>query len=418
MYIPRIVDKELEKLLVHAGGVLIKGPKACGKTETARRIAHSEITIDQSDELSIALQTDPSAVLRGDTPRLIDEWQERPALWNNIRHEIDNRKEAGQFILTGSSTPAGDVNMHSGAGRIVSIHMRPMTWSELGWSSNHISFRDVMNDDVSASEQYDLSLDETARRLFFGGWPSLIGADAFYAYRLLNEYISLIAEVDIGKVSANNPKRRDPVKVKRLMQSIARNVGTQATLTALAKDAGGSGPEIAHETITDYMDALTRLMVLEDLPVWNTHLRSSAQLRKLPKRHFVDPSLALAALGVTPEKLPADLNYMGFVFESCVLHNIRVFADSLNGKVFHYRDSYENEIDMIVELPDTSWAAFEVKMGFGAISDAVRSLAASLQQIDMSKVGKPKSVNVITAAGYAHKRPDGINVIPLCCLGA
>ncbi|MDR2181147.1 MAG: DUF4143 domain-containing protein, partial [Treponema sp.] len=265
------------------------------------------------------------------------------------------------------------------------------------------------------SESVDFTLDDLAEKITLGGWPSLIGADAGTGLRFVEDYISLIAEVDVSRVGQ---KRRDPRRVMRLFRSLARNIATEATLHSLAKDSGGSDTSIDDETIAEYLEALERLMVVEQLPAWSPHIRSAAALRKTPKRHFVDPSLAVGALGLSAAKLKADLNYLGFLFESLVIRDIRIYADTKDGRVFHYRDSRDLEADAIVEYPNGTWAAFEVKMAFSAQDEAAANLLKLAARIDTEKMGAPAALTVITANGFACRRKDGVNVVPLATLTA
>jgi len=415
MYLKRFTDTILKNRLRNAGAVLMQGAKGCGKTETAKQIAKSVVQMDTDVDIRIRMEIDPKSVLTGPAPRLIDEWQEFPQIWNYIRHEVDHRKKKGQFILTGSANPVERTKLHSGAGRFSIIKMRPMSLFERGWSTGEVSLSGLIKGRIPKSEQVDFSLEALAERLTLGGWPSLLDAGGHDALRFMQDYTQLLAEVDISRVS---DKKRDPQKVTRLLQSLARNISTEASVTSLAKDTGGSESKITDETIADYIDALERLMALEQLPAWTTHIRSADTLRKTPKRHFVDPSLAIGALGLSTDKLLADLNYFGFLFESLVIRDLRIYAEVNDGKVFHYRDSRNMEIDAIIEYPDTTWAAFEIKMGFNAQDEAAAALLKFAEKINQEKAGAPASLTVITANGFAYRRKDGINVVPLPVLTA
>jgi predicted AAA+ superfamily ATPase len=285
-----------------------------------------------------------------------------------------------------------------------------MSLFEKGWSTGEVSLAKLMKGTVPRSEQVEFDLKTLAERITLGGWPSLIGAGGREALRFVQDYIALMAEVDISRVGG---KKRDPQRVLRLLQSLARNISTEASVTTLAKDTGGSDIKITGETITDYLEALDRLMAVEQLPAWSPHIRSADTLRKAPKRHFVDPSLAVGALGLSMDKLLRDLNYLGFLFESLSLRDLRIYADMHDGKVYHYRDSRNLEVDAIVEYPDGTWAAFEVKMGFSAQDEAAANLLTFAAKIDQEKMGKPAALTVITANGFACRRKDGVNVVPL-----
>ena len=414
-YLNRFADKILKKCLTSSGAVLIQGPKGCGKTETAMQIAKSMVRFDVDENVKQRMDIDPKSLLEGSVPRLIDEWQEHPEIWNYIRREVDDRKKKGQFILTGSANPTEQAKMHSGAGRFSVMKMRPMSFFERCWSSGEVSLFDIVKGRKAKSGQVDFSLESLAEKITLGGWPSLLDANVEDGLRFMQDYMSLIAEIDISRVSE---KRRDPLRVMRLLQSFARNISTEASLSSLAKDIGGSDTKINDETVSEYLEALERLMVVEQLPAWKAHIRSADTLRKTPKRHFADPSLAVGILGLSTDKLLSDLNYFGMLFESLVIRDLRIYAEVHNGKVFHYRDSRNLEIDAIIEYPDRSWAAFEVKMGFAAQEEAAANLLKFAEKINHDLMGMPLSLNVICANGFACQRKDRINVIPLSTLTA
>ncbi|MDR2542641.1 MAG: DUF4143 domain-containing protein [Treponema sp.] len=414
-YIKRFMDKTLQTRLKESGAVLIQGPKSCGKTETAIQAAKSLVHMDTDDEMRLLMEVDPKAVLAGPVPRLIDEWQEYPQIWNYIRREVDNRKKKGQFILTGSANPEERVRLHSGAGRFSVIKMRPMSMFEKSWSSGEVSLIKVVKGGAPASGQIENSLDDLAEKITIGGWPNLLGAGNKAALRFMQDYIALVTEVDINRFGG---KRRDPQKLIRLIQSLARNISTESSLSSLAKDTGGNQAKLNDETVTEYLEALERLMVIEPLPAWNTHIRSADTLRKAPKHHFTDPSLAVGVLGLSPGKLKADLNYFGLLFESLVIRDLRIYAEVHDGKVYHYRDSRNMEVDAVIEYPDRTWAAFEIKMGFSAQNEAAENLLAFARKIDQEKMGPPAALTVITLNGVACRRKDGVNVIPLTALTA
>ena len=416
-YSKRFADKELAKKLSEAGAVLICGPKACGKTETALQAAASVVRLDTDAQARIAMDIEPARVLQGTRPRLLDEWQEFPALWNLVRREVDDAKQDAQFILTGSANPDEKARRHSGAGRFSVLPMRPMSLFERGWSSGEVRLADLFARKPKPLSSADVSapLDELAEKIIYGGWPGLLGKPLSRAISFSRDYAALTAEVDISRVSE---KRRDPAKVARLMQSLARNISTEATLATLAADVRGAAGAFKDETAADYLDALERLMFVENLPAWRAHIRSSATLRQQPKCHFADPSLACGILRLDTGKLLADLNYFGLLFESLVIRDLRVYAQANDGKVFHYRDSAGREIDAIVETGNGDWLAVEVKLGLGAADAAAANLLKFAANINTSKTPAPKALVVITANGFAHRRPDGVNVIPLATLTA
>ncbi|MCL1918082.1 MAG: DUF4143 domain-containing protein [Peptococcaceae bacterium] len=414
-YYKRFADKLLAERLQSSGAVLIEGTKGCGKTETATRQSASVVRFDADEQVRIKMEIDPKIVLTGDVPRLLDEWQEFPQIWNYVRREADERKRKGQFILTGSATPDDRVRRHSGAGRFSVIKMRPMSLYEKGWSTGEVSLSALMKSEAPISETVIFDLGEFAEKMTLGGWPGLIGAGAAEGLRFVRDYISLIAEVDLSKVSE---KRRDPYKVTRLLQSLARNISTEVTLATLSKDTGGTDGELDDETVGEYLSALERLMATDNLPAWNTHIRSSDRLRKSPKRHFADPSMAIGALGLSVDKLLTDLNYFGLLFESLAIRDLKIYADADGGKVFHYRDSRGVEIDAIIEYADGTWGGFEIKLGMGAVDAAAESLLKFSAKIDTEKTKAPAALTVITGNGFAYRRPDGVNVVPLSALTA
>ncbi len=414
-YIPRITDVELERKLDSSGAVLVRGPQACGKTESATQFARSILQMDQDPQVPALMSVAPQRLLLGETPRLIDEWQVQPEIWNYVRHEVDNRKLEAQFILTGSATPEVkkeseiEVKMHSGAGRFTKLDMRTMSWLELGHSPGAISLESLF-----AGAKIDLNdtptdIEQIVERIVIGGFPALVGKKLRAAMDLNRAYVDLLAEVDISRVPET---KRDPIKVRALLRSLARNTATLAEVTTLEADTGISRP-----TIYDYLGALERLMIVEDQPAWDAHLRSSASLRKTPKRHFTDVSLAVAALGATKESLLADMKYTGFLFESLAIHELRVYGQACDAKVYHYHDTNNLEVDAIVQKYNGDWSAFEIKLGVGQIDEAAANLLKLASVVDTTKSSAPKSLNVITGTGISYTRTDGVNVISLASLG-
>jgi len=409
-YIKRISDSELQWKLEASGAVLIRGAKACGKTESAKQLAGSVLNVDRDEQVPALMATAPQRLLLGKTPRLIDEWQEQPKLWNYIRHEVDTRGEAAQFILTGSANPEESVKMHSGAGRFTTLDMRTMAWQELGFSSGRVSMKSLFDGARVDAEDEATELELIVERMIVGGFPGLLGKSASQAMALNRAYIDLLAEVDMSRVSH---VRRDPTKVRALLHSLARNTATTVEVTTLEADIGS----FSRPTIHEYLDALNRLMVLEEQPAWNTHIRSSASLRKAPKRHFTDVALPIAAIGADTDSLLADIKFTGFLFESLATHDLRVYAQANDAKVYHYRDSSGREVDAIVQKRNGDWLAFEIKLGTGQIDEAAASLKKFVSILDDQKAKPPKSLNVITGTGMSYTRADGVNVISLASLG-
>lgn len=415
IYINRLSDSELKRKLDSAGALLIRGMKACGKTESAKQFSKSILAMDQDLQVSLLMETGPHRLLIGETPRLIDEWQEYPKIWNYIRHEVDNRMESAQFILTGSSNPDETIKMHSGAGRFTILDMRTMSWQELGFSSGKISLKKLFEGETIDVHDEPTSLEFIIERIITGGFPALIGKSLRQATDLNRAYVDLLAEVDMSRVS--NIKR-DPIKVRNILRSLARNTATMAEITALESDIREKEfKDVSRPTIYDYLDALDQLMIIENQPAWNTHIRSSSCLRKSPKRHFSDVSLAVAALGINKKALLNDLNFAGFLFESLVVHELRVYGQVNDAKVYHYKDSSGLEVDAIVQKYNGDWCAFEIKLGTGQIEAAASSLKKLASVIDKDRVASPKSLNIITGTGISYTRSDGINVISLASLG-
>jgi predicted AAA+ superfamily ATPase len=414
-YYNRLVDRRIELQLQAVGAVLLRGVKGSGKTETGRHHSKSEITIDDSPGIINAMQSEPGILLQGETPRLIDEWQEQPKLWNTIRHEIDDRKDKGQFILTGSSNPVETANLHSGVGRFGVERMRTMSRYERGWSTGEVSLKEVLDGKAVKSADHKADLHLLAERMAIGGWPAHIGMIEETALMSMQNYFELLCEVDLSRVSNT---RRDPHKVRRVMRSLARNIATEVSFATIAADAGGAENPPANDTIRNYMEALDRLMIVEDMPGWQPHIRTRARLRSSVKRHLADTSLAVAALGLDSAGITKDLNYMGFLFESSVIHDLRIYADSVSATLYHYRDSNGVEADAILEMRNGSWAAFEIKMGIGGADQGAASLLKLRDTIDTGKFGEPLCLSVITGSGFAHKRPDGVTVVPVQALKA
>ena len=413
-YQSRIADTELDQQLSSAGGVVIEGPKACGKTATARQRAASEVLLDVDEEARRAIAIDAALVLDGETPRLIDEWQVEPNIWNHIRRAVDDRARPGQFILTGSAVPADDITRHTGAGRLARLRMRPMSLFEAGRSSGVLSLADLLDGAPPRSPRAELSVRSVAELVSVGGWPGHLGRSPKYAQQANRHYLAEVCRSDIERVDGI---RRDPVKVSRFLQSLARNVATQAAVSTMARDVGGADGALRENTAHEYLTALERLMIVEDQPAWTPHLRSRSKLRGRPKRHFVDPSLAVAALRADPERLLKDLNLLGLLFESMVIRDLRIYAQAAEAEVLQYRDNTGLEVDAIIQAGDGRWAAFEVKLGATRVDEGAASLLKFVERVDLDRCGKPSALGVIVSDGYGYVREDGISVIPIGALG-
>jgi len=410
----RIADGELADRLASAGAVVIEGPRASGKTWTARQIARSEVLLDVDEEARRLARLEPGELLVGRTPRLIDEWQLEPHLWNHVRHAVDDRQARGQFILTGSAVPPDDITRHSGAGRFSRLRLRPMSLYELGRATGAVSLRALIGGEPVPSAEARLNARELAGVVCVGGWPGHLPASAGQAQRANRDYLAEVCRVDVERA---NGVRHNPERVYRLMQSLARNVATYATVSTVAADVGGSEGPLMDHTARRYLTALERLMLVENQPPWAPHLRSRSRLRVSPKRHFVDPSLATAALRADPGYLLKDVTWFGFLFESMVVRDLRISAQAIDAGVYQYRDNTGLEVDAIVDAGPGRWAAFEVKLGTGRIDDGARSLLRFAERVDTSRCGKPAVLGVVVHDGYAYTRPDGVAVIPVGALG-
>ena len=406
-YRARLADHELRQRLGAAGAVVIEGPKACGKTATARQAAASEVLLDVDANARRAVAIDPALVLAGAAPRLIDEWQTEPAIWNHVRRAVDDRARPGQFILTGSAVPADDLTRHTGAGRLTRLRLRPMSLFEAGRSSGAVSLRGLLAGAAPRSAESALSIEELAGQVCRGGWPGNLQRSTNQALQANRAYLDEIRRADVGRVDAT---RRDPAKVGDLLRSFARNVATYAAASTMAAD-------LNNHTADAYLTALERLMIVEDQPAWAPHLRSRSRLRGAPKRHFVDPSLAVAALRADPDRLLRDLAWFGFLFESLVVRDLRVYAQHRDAEVLQYRDNTGLEVDAIVQAADGTWAAFEVKLGAGMIDAAAAALLRFAKRVDPARSRAPAALAVIVAGGYGYLRDDGIGVIPIGALG-
>lgn len=406
-YLPRVVDDELRDRLAASGAVVIEGPKACGKTATAAEIAKSEIRFDTDEEARLALAIQPSLVLDGEQPRLLDEWQLAPTVWNHVRRHVDDSGgSAGQFILTGSSVPDDDINRHTGAGRFSFLRMRPMTLFETGHTNGSVSLRSLLSGERPTSPDPGLSVSDIAERIVVGGWPAHFDAAPETAMRANRDYLKQVREVEVSQVAGG--RRRDPQRIGSLLQSLGRNIACEVKRTVLAQESALAAP-----TVDEYLDVLSRLMVLEDQPAWSPSMKSAARLRRAPKRHFVDPSLAVATSDTAgPMALLRELSHMGSLFESLAVREMRVLSQPLGGSVYHYRDSNDLEVDLVVQL-DGGWAAFEVKLNPNQVDSGAASLRRLEQNVNTQLWGRAKCLGVITATGYAYERDDGVMVVPI-----
>ncbi|RLP06343.1 ATP-binding protein [Propionibacterium australiense] len=413
-YRPRVVDALVDDVLGYSGGLLIEGVRACGKTMTGRQHAASEVALDSGlPQVRAALELDPVLLLEGDTPRLIDEWQLAPVLWNTVRREIDARRRPGQFILTGSSVPAEDAARHSGAHRISRVRLRPMTLFERGLGSGDVSLAALFDgEEPSPVIDSGTSVREALDALVHGGWPGDLDASTAQAQRHLRDYVEDLVTIDVGRLDGE--PRRDPIRLRALLRSLARHVATEASFTTIARDV--SARTLSAETAVGYVNALKRLFIVEEQPAWAPHLRSRYAVRTSSKLHFVDPALAAAITATSAERLMQDLETAGLWFESLVVQHLQTFAELRGGRVYHYRDKSGKEADAVVEFDDGHWAAFEVKLGQRQIPKAQASLAAFVADIDVDRTSPPVFTAVVTADGPTMRLPDGTLTFPLGAL--
>lgn len=418
-YLPRIADKLLEERLDAKGAVLIEGPKWCGKTTTAKQKAKSFISMDLPDmtkQYQQMAEISPSTLLEGKTPRLIDEWQIAPNIWNAVRYEVDNRDEFGQFILTGSSVPNEfDNSMHTGIGRISRLLMRPMSLYESKDSSGEVSIRDLF-EDKNISAINETSLEKIAFLICRGGWPKAIGLEEKPSLFQAIDYYKSVVSTDISRVDSI---KRDTEKAKRLLKSYARHVGSQSSLETLRQDMLANQEDTFNQvTLYSYLDALRKIFVIEDSPAWNPNLRSKASIRTTDTRYFSDPSIATAALGIGPKDLLDDLKTMGFLFENLCVRDLRIYTDYLDGTVYHYRDKNDLECDAVIHLRNGSYGLVEIKLGGDKlIEEGAKTLKDLASKIDTENMPKPSFMAVLCAkAPFAYKRNDGVCVIPITTL--
>lgn len=416
-YRPRLADRAMAERLASVGAVLIEGAKGCGKTWAALHHARSAVHFDADATARRLVTVNPQAVLRGATPRLFDEWQLAPEVWNRVRHACDRSGEPGKFLLTGSSAPTDDVTRHSGAGRIARVRLRPMSFRETGLSSGSVSLGGLLGSRSSGIDgASEATFDDVIEAMCVGGWPWLQGQSPLVAGERLREYLDEVRRADIN---GGNDRRRNPVLVERLLLSLARNTATTAPNSRLARDADPESP-LNHQTVRAYLDALARLFLLEDLPAWPTHLRSRARLTKSPKRHLADPSLAVAALRAGPDALMADLEACGLLFESLAVRDLRIYGEANACDLYHCRLDSGREADAVIRRRYSGeWIAAEVKLAHTpeVVDAAARSLLRFADSVDVTRAGDPAALLVITPVGYAYQRPDGVVVAPITTLG-
>lgn len=419
-YRPRIADRILSRKLAGKGAVLVEGAKWCGKTTTAEQIARSVLYMTESGKVEQNRQLailNPNLLLKGDKPRLIDEWQVAPQLWDSIRFEADHSHELGSFILTGSSVPA-DMSkvIHSGTGRFGWVRMRPMSLWESGESTGEVSLEHLFAGVDKIEGVSELDLERIAFVACRGGWPLAVGMNGDIALDQAFDYIAAVEQRDIQQVDG---VERDPARVHRLLRSYARHQGSQANYGTIGSDLeANEGTRLDEDTIASYIRALKSIFVIEDIEAWNPNLRSRTAIRTSDTRYFTDPSIATAALGIGPADLMTDLNTFGLIFETLCVRDLRVFAEALNGTVYHYRDKNGVECDAVIHLRDGRYGLIEIKLGGEKlIREGVGTLLSLSGKIDTTKMKQPSFLMVLTAVGpYAYRREDGVFVVPIGCL--
>lgn len=418
-YIHRIIDNKISEYLQTFGAICIEGPKWCGKTWTSSYHSNSSIFLGdpagnfQNRKLA---EMSPDLILDGDFPRLIDEWQEVPPVWDAVRYKVDQVPQKGQYILTGSATPDHKGIMHSGAGRIAKLRMRPMSLYESGDSSGRVSLEEICHGKITPVMSGEVDLRELIRLIVRGGWPGSLELPVNQAALLPMEYLNAVIDDDVYRMDGI---KRNTIKMKLLLRSLARNESTTVTNKTLKNDIKKVDDEdIDVETVKEYLDIFARLFITDDQPPFATKVRSSVRVKQAVKRHFADPSLACALLKVTPESLINDLETLGFLFEALCERDLKIYAESFGAKLYHYQDYNGREIDAVVELPDSSWCAFEIKLGANQIDTAAASLLEIKREIEKEEKGRlPAVLGVVCGlANAAYQRPDGVYVIPITAL--
>ncbi len=416
-YFPRILDKILPERMDYIGAILIEGPKWCGKTMTAQMMTKSQLFMQDPDNrvsYLYAAENTPSLLLKGDKPRLLDEWQMAPVIWDAVRFNIDQTGLTNQFILTGSSVPVDNAVMHTGTGRIGRIMMRPMSLYESRESTGDVSLKSVFDGENDIEAISNLDIEGIAYAIVRGGWPAAVTSKNKNSFRQAIDYVEAVINRDVSEVDGVD-KNLD--RVRSIMLSLSRNISTLANLTIISKDViGNGGEEISSKTISLYINALRRIFVVEDLPAWLPSLRSKTAIRTSSKRQFVDPSIATAMFRIKPDKLLQDFNYFGFLFESLCIRDLRIYADAIDGRLYHYRDKSGLEIDAIISLPDGRWGAIEIKLGDSEIEKGVVNLLKLAKKINTDKMHNPSFLMVITGGKLAYKRRDGVFIVPISCL--
>ena len=419
-YKKRIADRILKNKLEGKGAILIEGPKWCGKTTTAEQLASSVLYMDdpqRKDQNIMMSEINPGRLLQGSAPRLIDEWQLAPKLWDAIRFEVDHRKELGQFILTGSAVPPDTQEItHSGTGRFSWLTMRPMSVYESGESTGEVSLRELFNSPETIDGESNIDIEKLAFMVCRGGWPQSVDMKYNVALQQAFDYYDAVVNWDINRADG---VQKNKERVKRLMRSYARNQGSQVSISTIRQDIiVNDESDISEDTVSAYLNALRKIFVIEDMPAWNPNLRSKTAIRTSDTRYFIDPSIATASLGIGPKNLINDLKTFGLMFETLCVRDLRVYAEALDGNVYHYRDKENLECDAVVHLRNGTYGLIEIKLGGNKlIEEGAVNLKTLNSKLDTEKMKNPSFLMILVGTGdFAYRRDDGIYVVPVGCL--
>ena len=412
-YLPRVVDQSVEDKLSYMGAILIEGCKWCGKSTTASQHSKSKIEFqdpDKKKDYDFINNTKPSLFLDGEKPRLFDEWQMYPVIWDSIRNDVDKTGLKGQYILTGSAKPQKGSTMHTGTGRFSRIKMRPMSLYESGDSNGKVSLKDILDGkDISATNE--LELEDIASIIVRGGWPASLDIKGNNKYKVAKEYVASLIEEDVNTIDGIE---RNPSKMRAVLKSLARNVSTPVSNSTIIEDVKKEFiDEISRPTLDDYLNTLEKLFVIENVEATNLNIRSTIPLRMKSKLEFVDSSIATAILGLTKEDLIRDLNYFGFLFENMCIRDLKIYSELLDGEISYYRDKTDFEVDAILKMEDGKWGAIEIKLGSGYIEEAAQNLLKFKNKVDISKSGEPTFLMVLSGSNYSYKREDGVYVVSI-----
>lgn len=412
-YLPRVVDQLVEDKLTYMGAILIEGCKWCGKSTTASQHSKSKIEFqdpDKKKDYDFINNTKPSLFLDGEKPRLFDEWQMYPVIWDSIRNDVDKTGLKGQYILTGSAKPQKGSTMHTGTGRFSRIKMRPMSLYESGDSNGKVSLKDILNGkDISATNE--LELENIASIIVRGGWPASLDIKGNNKYKVAKEYVASLIEEDVNTIDGIE---RNPSKMRAVLKSLARNVSTPVSNSTIIEDVKKEfTDEISRPTLDDYLNTLEKLFVIENVEATNLNIRSTIPLRMKSKLEFVDPSIATAILRLTKEDLIRDLNYFGFLFENMCIRDLKIYSELLDGEISYYRDKTDFEVDAILKMADGKWGAIEIKLGSGYIEEAAQNLLKFKNKVDISKSGEPTFLMVLSGSNYSYRREDGVYVVSI-----